>query len=442
MATNNATDSKVDQDTSIYDTPMEVSSSSNQPDVLNEVTSTNEEIVSSVEAGSNDAICETTETKSSPLVVSVKADSGEPTGTPLNHPTNTVCMETLTSPSTNTVCMETLTSPSASLLPSLTACTLPTVSVPQICPSDPIDEFMNESDANESISFPSVAQDLSTLALTSQFDQEDLNECSNRSSSEKSTGTNCIPTGPLCSTLKSIESNSPPPKLQLENLLTDIPSPQVQEGWFLSGTELSNEECGSPHVFMCGNIVTAVTSQPLTLKGKQQVSCINNTEEYCEPVDEEDTMIEDNVSEHGNINEAEIDISDFDQVASPQSTLSSDHGHEVLLRPTKSSAQQVDIIIPDICIPEILSERKISYHPKVSKFRKSSKTDIQSGTVDFSPVVIDLRPSCSGKRSVSVEQATDSVTKKLKQMKDSPLGGDSTFAVKIDLHDSMKKGVF
>ncbi len=331
----------------------------------------------------------------------------------------------------NTMCMETLDSLTASSLPSHSKNAPSSTFSPPYSQSPSSDESMiYESRTTDMISYPAVAQDLSALELTSNFDCDDLNEKST-CSPKNSANTDWKQTGPLCSTLKSAdEANSPVPTPQLGDILLNPLLPGYKR------TDMRHEDLGSPQVFMCGNLVT---SPPWAVESEEQTCCSDNTNDCGDPV-EQNNSIED-LSKNGSTNEAEIVIcdegSESDHQATSPSIISINECEiKVLPLKTKSTTQQVNIITPDIVIPE-MSDR-----PKPPKFQKSSKPNIQFEKIDFSPLVIDFRPSKIGKKRKKAEQTTVSLAKKRKQVKDIPLDMEagSSYPVENNLCESMKKG--
>ncbi len=315
---------------------------------------------------------------------------------------------------------------------------------PAVDTVSPGDDSMSESDAGEEISYPNVSQDLSSLELTSKFDQEDLIESYTRLSSKKKSSSTAVK-------FDDVAQDSFYPHSKLGKLLRDIPSPPTRGGWSsqgvlptsLPGTDLNllmnNGVSGTPRVFACGEVVTPTILRPSAVK----------TGDILDVAEMETTRGEDDISSKlGGDSHLEVDLdeedsgSDFGHQAAPSS---SENYSRVLPARTEPSKQQVEVVIPNLPIETVPSTKR-ALRSKLSKFRKPSKTRkvAQSEVTDYSPIVVDLRPSSlpkSKKRNVSVEQEGGPSAKKIKRHS---MGGESSAAVEIDLSISgaQKKGMF
>ncbi len=316
----------------------------------------------------------------------------------------------------------------------------------------PDDDTMSESDVNEEISYPNVSQDLSSLELTSKFDQEDLIESYTQLSNKKPLSTIREQSSSTAFTSSSdVAQDSFSPHSKLGELLRDIPSPPTRGGWSSQGVLPTSLPCtdlnllmndgvsGTPRVFACGEVVTPTIFRPLAVK----TSDILDAAEMCVLETTGGTL-----SKLGSDGHLEVDLdeedsgSDFDHQAAPSSSVSYS---KALPARTEPSKQQVEIVIPDLPIETVPSTKK-AFRSKLSKFRKRSKTHkiAQFEATDFSPMVVDLRPSSlprNKKRSVAIEQEAGPSAKKKKRHS---VGGESSAAVEIDLSVSgaQKKGTF
>ena len=302
----------------------------------------------------------------------------------------------------------------------------------------------SDSDTGEEKVFPNVPQDLSTLELTSQFDQEDLTESHHSYCPNKSTPTLITAHHQLTPSALHEDKRDFVPCTKLGELLQDIPVPTTQGGWSskgalhgsLPGTDLNllmNEDSSMPKVFLCGE---SGVEEGVADCGEQDSSKEENVDEVCEygfkekesvkvdndKVERESEELRDQNDQQSDLSEEE-DSSDQSEV---EEDVTSSCGSSVNTKATPvfeqqsvtiacpaSSPHQVEIFIPDVpCeVSPPLSQqpRKI----KLSKSRKNSRSVMP----DPSPVVVDLRPQTGGKRKAVINRKGTPYPKKVRMNK-------------------------
>ena len=310
-------------------------------------------------------------------------------------------------------------------------------------------EPSSDSDTCEEDIFPNLTQNLSTLELTSQFDQEDLTESHYTNCPNKSTPTLDETLQVTSSTLTPTEHKEADfvPRTKLGKLLKNIPIPSTQGGWSskgalsnsLPGTDLNllmNDDSGVPKVFLCGDYreqvgvascggedvnkeespcedVEAECEDGLGEK-EQNKSDDEKFEGDCEGLseqsEEENSLSEEDA--YDDQSEVEEDVDDFSEPSlNPRTRPAA--GRPSATSPAASSGHQIEVIIPDIPCEVSPSLSQQSQKTKLLKYRKITRYV----TSDPSPVVVDLRPPTetkSGKRKATVTRPATPYPKRRK----------------------------